>query len=29
MRHESVGTEHILLGLISFGRGVAANVLRR
>jgi ATP-dependent Clp protease ATP-binding subunit ClpC len=27
-RHDYVGTEHILLGLIAEGRGVAANVLR-
>ncbi|MCD6405950.1 MAG: AAA family ATPase, partial [Planctomycetes bacterium] len=26
--HESIGTEHILLGLIKEGSGVAANVLR-
>jgi ATP-dependent Clp protease ATP-binding subunit ClpA len=27
-RHEYIGTEHILLGLISEGSGVAANVLK-
>ena len=27
--HDSVGTEHILLGLIRLGRGVAANVLEK
>ena len=26
--HEHVGTEHILLGLISEGTGVAANILK-
>ena len=26
--HEYVGTEHVLLGLIKEGSGVAANVLR-
>ena len=26
--HESIGTEHILLGLIKEGSGIAANVLR-
>src|SRR5438093_1330303 len=28
LRHEYIGTEHILLGLIAEGTGVAANVLR-
>src|SRR5262245_31135769 len=28
LHHEYVGTEHILLGLVSEGRGVAANVLK-
>jgi ATP-dependent Clp protease ATP-binding subunit ClpA len=28
LRHEYIGTEHILLGLISEGNGLAANVLR-
>ncbi len=26
---DSMGTEHVLLGLVKFGGGVAANVLRR
>ena len=26
--HEYIGTEHILLGLVQEGRGVAANVLK-
>jgi ATP-dependent Clp protease ATP-binding subunit ClpA len=26
--HNSVGTEHLLLGLIKLGEGVAVNVLR-
>ena len=28
LNHEYLGTEHILLGLIQEGSGVAANVLR-
>jgi len=28
LRHEYIGTEHILLGLVSEGTGVAANVLK-
>ena len=28
LRHEYIGTEHILLGLVREGSGVAANVLR-
>ena len=27
--HNYIGTEHILLGLIKLGQGVAVNVLRR
>ena len=27
-RHEYIGTEHILLGLVKEGSGVAANVLK-
>jgi len=27
-KHEYIGTEHILLGLIQEGSGVAANVLK-
>jgi ATP-dependent Clp protease ATP-binding subunit ClpC len=27
--HEFIGTEHILLGLVKEGSGVAANVLKR
>ncbi|MBR2003885.1 MAG: Clp protease N-terminal domain-containing protein, partial [Thermoguttaceae bacterium] len=27
--HEYVGTEHILLGLIKEGTGVAANILKK
>src|SRR5678815_5672981 len=27
-RHEYIGTEHVLLGLIAEGSGVAANVLK-
>ena len=29
LNHNFVGTEHILLGLIKFGQGVAVNVLQR
>ena len=29
MKHDSVGPEHILLGLMILGRGVAANLLER
>jgi len=29
LRHDSVGSEHILLGLIRLGSGVAANVLEK
>ncbi len=29
LNHEYVGTEHILLGLVEEGTGVAANVLRK
>ena len=29
LHHSFVGTEHVLLGLIKFGRGVAINVLER
>src|SRR3954469_9224970 len=28
LRHEYIGTEHILLGLLKEGSGVAANVLK-
>ena len=28
LRHEYIGTEHILSGLVQEGTGVAANVLR-
>ena len=28
LNHEYIGTEHILLGLVQEGSGVAANVLR-
>ena len=28
-KHNFLGTEHILLGLIAFGQGVAVNVLRK
>ena len=28
LNHDYVGTEHILLGLIALGEGVAAQVLR-
>jgi ATP-dependent Clp protease ATP-binding subunit ClpC len=27
--HESVGTEHVLLGMVSEGKGVAAHVLKK
>ena len=27
--HSSIDTEHVLLGLVGFGKGVGANVLRR
>jgi ATP-dependent Clp protease ATP-binding subunit ClpC len=27
--HNYVGTEHLLLGLIKFGQGVAVNVLQK
>ena len=29
LNHNSIGTEHVLLGLVRFGQGVAVNVLRR
>ena len=29
MNHAYVGTEHLLLGLIELGQGVAVNVLKR
>ncbi len=29
LNHNFIGTEHVLLGLLRLGRGVAANVLRR
>ncbi len=29
LNHNFIGTEHVLLGLVRFGRGVAANVLGR
>ena len=29
LRHNYVGTEHILLGLIKLGQGVAVDVLKR
>ena len=28
-RHNYIGTEHILLGIIKLGQGVAVNVLRK
>ena len=28
-KHNYVGTEHLLLGLIKLGQGVAVNVLQR
>jgi ATP-dependent Clp protease ATP-binding subunit ClpA len=29
LQHDYIGTEHLLLGIIREGEGVAANVLRR
>jgi ATP-dependent Clp protease ATP-binding subunit ClpC len=29
LKHNFIGTEHVLLGLVRLGQGVAANVLRR
>ncbi len=29
LQHDYIGTEHLLLGIIREGEGIAANVLRR